>query len=148
MTRRIVSGCAALRGLDSCQQLVELGGRVAQVGLQDDADRGTVAKLRLGEQLEEQLERRLASVDRLHVDVQMSAELARALQQRSQALGRVVDPAPRMLGADQRRQRGDLDREVGPRQRPALVAIEQRMLRDSFAAASASTSSASVQRAA
>ena len=53
-------------------------GRVAQVGLQHDPGRRPVAELGLGEQLEARSSSgRLARVERLHVDVQVRAELAR-----------------------------------------------------------------------
>jgi hypothetical protein len=111
------------------QQAVELVAGVAEVGLQDDADRWPVAKLRLGQQLEEQLQRRLARVERLHVDVQMGVELAGGLKQRPQPQRGVADPATRSVGSDQRRERGDLDREVCAGQRSRGVALEHGALR-------------------
>ena len=71
--------------------------RFAQVGLDDDPGGRAVAELRLVEQLERQLDGRLERVERLHVDVQVRAELACARQQRAQPRGSVGDAALRRL---------------------------------------------------
>ena len=52
--------------------------------------------------------------------------VARRAQQRSQALGRVEPPEVRSVGAQQRRQRGDLHGQVHARRRSARVGVEQR----------------------
>ena len=122
MTSRTTIGEArgvAARPLD---HLLELLGRLAQVGLHDHAGRGPVAQLRVGEQLEHEPHRRLERVDRLHVDVQVGAELARADEQRPHAPGRVVAADVGRLGPQQRAQRRHLHGQVHARQRPERVA--------------------------
>ena len=102
-----------------------LGG-VPQIRLEDDADGRALAELVVGEQLEQQLEGGLPGVERLHVDVEVGAELARRPQQGPQAPGAVLEPSPRRLRPDQRCQGGDLDRQVGARQAAGRVALERR----------------------
>ena len=75
------------------------------------------AELVLGQQLEDQLEHRVARVHRLHVDVQVRAALVRAAQQRAQAVGGVALAALGRVGAQQRRERGHLHRQVRARER-------------------------------
>ena len=55
--------------------------RVAQVGLEHHPGRRALAELLLGQQLEHELEHRVARVQRLRVDVQVRAELPRLAQQ-------------------------------------------------------------------
>ena len=119
-------GTGAVRPVDHG---VERLRRVAQVGLQDHAGRRAVAELRLGEQLEDELEHRVARVERLHVDVQVGAELARAAQEAAQPVGGVALAALGRVGAQQRRERRDLDREVRARERAGAVALERGALR-------------------
>ena len=109
---------------------------------------GRRANSGLVEQLERELDRRLERVERLHVDVQVGAALARAREQRPQPRRprrrrRARGACGRSIGG----QRRDLDREVGARQRPERVALEQRPRRPR-AASSASSSSVAAQRAA
>ena len=147
MTSRTVSGCArARRAAGPVEHGVERLRRVAQVGLQHHPGRRPGAELVLGEQLEHQLEHRVARVERLHVDVQVRVELARAAQQAAQAVGGVALAALGRVGPQQRRERRDLDREVRARQRPA----QSRSSAGAGPAArgAASVSSASSQRAA
>ena len=82
-----------------------------------------------GQQLEHELEHGVARVERLHVDVQVRAELARAAQQPTQPVGGVALAALGRVGPQQRRERGDLDREVRARERADAVALERRALR-------------------
>ena len=91
--------------VDPLDDRVQRGGRVAQVGLQDHARRRARAELLLREQGEDQLEHRVARVQRLHVDVQVRAELVRAAQQAAQPLRRVALAAQRGVGLHQRRER-------------------------------------------
>jgi len=58
--------------------------------------------------------------------VQVRAELARLAEQRPQARGGVVLAELGRVGAQQRGQRRDLDREVGARDRADRVALERR----------------------
>ena len=91
-----------------------------------DAGRGPVAQLRVGEQVEHEPHRRLERVDRLHVDVQVRAELARAHEQRAHAARRVVAADVGRLGPQQRAQRRHLHGQVHARQRPERVLLEHR----------------------
>ena len=107
---------------------VERLGRVAQVGLQDHPRRRPLAELRLGEQLQHQLEHGVAGVERLHVDVQVRADLAGAAQEPAEPVGGVALAALGRVGAQEGRERGDLHREVRARQRAVAVALERRAL--------------------
>ena len=68
---------------------------------------------------------RLARVQRLHVDVQVRAELARVAQQLAQAGRGVALSALRRLGAQQRRERRHLHRQVRARDRPERVGLQR-----------------------
>ena len=118
----------ALAGARPVEHAVELLRRLAQVGLQHQPDRGAVAELGLVEQLEHQLLGGLERVHRLHVHVQVRAQLLGAAQQRAQPRGGVVAAHLRRLGPHQRRERGHLHRQVHARDRAGGVALEQRPL--------------------
>ena len=117
MTSRTTSGTLARRRPRPVQDAIERLGGVAQVGLQDDPGARRGRELGLGEQLEDELEHGLARVQRLHVDVQVGAEARGAAQQLAQARRGVALAALGRLGAQQRRQRRDLDGQVRARQR-------------------------------
>src|SRR4029079_2826473 len=82
-----------------------------------------------GQQLEDGVGPRRARVEGLHVDVQVRAEVAGVAQQLAQAPGRVALAALRRVGAQQRRQRRDLDRQVHARERARAVGLERRARR-------------------
>ena len=126
MTRRTVSGVvrAAPAPVSHASMTSSVCGRVAQVGLEHHPGARPLAELLLGQQLEHELEHRVAGVQRLRVDVQVGAELARLAQQPAQALGGVALAALGRLGAQQRRERGDLHGQVGARQRARGVGLE------------------------
>ena len=129
MTSRTVSGWARSTRPSQSRIVSSACRRVAQVGLEHEPGRRAAPELVLAEQLEDQLEHRVARVHRLHVDVQVGAELVRAPQQRAQAVGGVLLAAPRRVGPQQRRQRRHLHRQVRARQRAGAVALELRPLR-------------------
>jgi hypothetical protein len=104
---------------------VERVRRVAQVRLEHHPGRRAGAELLLGEQLQHELEHRVAGVQRLHVDVQVRAAVARLAQQAAQALGRVALAALGRVRAQERRERGDLDGEVRTRERAGAVALQR-----------------------
>ena len=106
------------------QDLPELLGRIPQVGLQHDPGRRAGPELVLGEQLEHEVEHRLPGVERFHVDVQMGAERVGLAEQRAQPPGGVAPAEVGRVGAQQRRERRDLHRQVGARQRAAGVVLE------------------------
>ena len=109
-------------------------GRVAQVSLEHHPRRRARRELVLGQHLEHELEHRLARVERLHVDVDVGAELVRAAQQRPQARGGVASSELGRVGTEQRGERRDLDRDVRPRDRTGAVALEHVATRASRAA--------------
>ena len=119
---------AAPRARDPRQDLLQLLGRVAQVGLQHQPRRGPGGELRLGQQLQHQPQHRLARVERLHVHVHVRVQLARATQDRAQPRQRILDPPLRRIRADRRRERRHLHRQVRPRQAPKGVGFQQRPL--------------------
>ena len=84
---------------------VEQLGRVAQVGLQDDARARAVAELGLGEQLEDELEDRLARVAATPCRCAGARRARGAAQQLAQARRGVALAALGRLGAQQRRER-------------------------------------------
>ena len=110
---------SARRRARPLDHLLELLGRLAQVGLQTTPVEGPSRSSGLGEQLEDEPHGRLERVDRLHVDVQVGAELARADEQRPHAPGRVVAAKVGRLRPQQRAQRRHLHGQVHARQRPA-----------------------------
>ena len=126
MTSRTVSGGVAGRARAQLEDLVELLGGVAQIRLEHHPDRGPASELRLGQQLQHEVEHRLARVERLHVDVDVGAELAAPPQQRPQPRRGVAPAELRRVGTQQRGQRRDLDRHVRARQRSDAVALEHR----------------------
>jgi hypothetical protein len=70
-----------------------------------------------------QIENRLARIERLHVDVDVGTQRLRAAKQRKQSSGGIATTQLRRVGPQQRRERGDLDRNVRPRQLPDAVAL-------------------------
>ena len=125
MTSRTVSGGS--RGVspgpgDDAPGLV---GRVAQVGLEHQAGRGPLAELVLVQELEHEVQHRLAGVQGLHVDVQVRAGRLGGAQQRPQPPGGVALAALGGVGAQQRGQRRDLHAHVGARQRPDAVGLQR-----------------------
>ena len=119
--RHVRSRCVAL------EQAVELLVGVAQVGLQDDPGARAVAELGLGEQLDHELGDQVARVHRLHVDVQVRADVLGRAQQRRAAGAR----RPRCRAPAPRRARAavsavTLTREVHARDRAVRVALEPR----------------------
>ncbi len=126
LTSRTTSGEA--RGVRARPGLhdVERLRRVAQVGLQDDPGARPVGELGLGEQLEDELDDRLARVVGLHVDVQVRAEVLGGAQQLAQARAGVALAALRRVRAQQRGEGGDLHREVGAGDGAHFVVLEHR----------------------
>ena len=115
----------ALPGPGPLQDRRQVRGRLAQIGLQDDAGRRTVPELGLAEQLQDELQDGLAGVQRLHVDVEMRAAGVRGPQQRAQPGGGIALAAGRRVGPQQRGERRDLDADVGARQRTAAVGLQR-----------------------
>ncbi len=75
-------------------------GRVAQVGLEDDPGRRPGPELLLGEDRAGEGERRLARIERLHVDVDVSADVPRPAEDRAEPHRRVLGRRPRSPGTD------------------------------------------------
>ena len=133
--------------LVAVEQLVELLVGVAQVGLQDDPGARAVAELGLGQQLEHELGDQVARVHRLHVDVQVRADVAWpcAGAPRSRCAASSM-PSSGASARTRGGERGDLDREVHARDRAVGVALEPGPARPGLRAARASVRSASSQR--
>ena len=129
MTSRTVSGCARSAPAAASTRARCRAWRASRAGRPAGPSPPTgLAELRLGQQLQHQLEHRVARVERLHVDVQVRAELAGAAQQRAQPVGRVALAALGCVRAQQRRERRHLHREVRARQRARAVGLERRAL--------------------
>ena len=94
-----------------------------QVGLHDDAHRGAAPKARLGEELLGGLQEHLARVERLHVEMQVRSKLAGGSGELAESRARVGGTPRRRLGANERCQRGQLQREVGAWDRPVTVRL-------------------------
>src|SRR5207253_2783452 len=78
----------------------------------------------LAQQLADQLQGRLARVERLHVDVDVRAGLTGTAQERAEAPGGVFDSAPGRLRVQHRAERRHLDRQVCPWDGSSRVALE------------------------
>ena len=102
---------------------------VAKVGLDDDADRWRVAKLPVGEHLLEGQQEGLPTVVVLHVEVNVSSEIARQAKQRPHAVRRVRRPPLGRERAEQGSEGGELDREVRARQPAMRIGVEQGLAR-------------------
>ena len=77
-----------------------------------------------------------------------ASSVARAAQQAAQAVGGVALAALGRVGAQQRRERGDLDGEVRARERAGAVALQRGPLRPAARGARRASSSAAAQRSA
>ena len=110
------------------EHLLELLRRLPQIRLDHDPGRRPLEQLRLVQELEHEPHRRLDRVHRLHVDVEVGAELLRAHEQRPHPARRVLAAHLRSLRAQQRRERRDLHGQVHPREAADRVRLEHRPL--------------------
>ena len=111
--------------LDPVAEHPQLGLGLGVIGLHDDADVGPVAELGLREDPAEELVGQRPIGVLLHVDVDIGAPLAGRAEDRPEPAGDALD---RRLGVDRvemGRQARQLEREVDPRDRPVLIAVDQ-----------------------
>jgi hypothetical protein len=98
---------------------------VLQIGLEHETNRWTVAEFRPIEQVEHAPRDGFARVERLHVHMEVRAELTRRPQEVAQSVPRARDPPLRSIRAEVSGKGRELDREVCSRQPANGIEVEQ-----------------------